>query len=660
MSEQLDEWANRLDVEVELRRVAAELATEQRRRRNAKRRYIAARAQYEELRQVVLQMQATKFWMLRQRWFSLKKRLGRSTVGAAPLYDPPPMEPFEAIDGGYDEFLHRNAFRETDRSWMAQIAAAMKLRPTFSIIVPTYNTPESYLRAMLDSVLAQVYPHWELCVADDASTQSHVRMILEEYRAKDARIKLSFRTENGHISAASNAALATASGEFVALLDHDDVITPDALFQNALRVNAVPDVDMIYSDEDKINDDGYLTDPFFKPDWSPDRFLCQMYTSHFGVYRTALVREVGGFRLGFEGSQDYDLVLRLTERTHRVEHIARVLYHWRIHPASTTAGMDTKPYAEIAAKRAIGEALERRGEPGTVEAIADLPGSYAVHYTIRETALVSIIIPTRDHGGDVDRCLRAVFEKTAYPNLEVILLDNGTRDFGSLEVFADWERREPHRLRVVRHDVEFNYSEINNFAVKASRGPYLLFLNNDTEIIEPDWLTTMMEQAQRPSIGAVGAKLLYADGRIQHAGVVLGIGGLAGHSHRFFDRHHFGYYNVLRMTVNTSAVTAACLLMRRSLFDDIGGFDEGLRVAYNDVDLCLRIVEKGLRIVYVPDAVIYHYESQSRGYDLTPAQVERDAVEKAYMEKRWGFTTLRDPFYNPNLTLLREDFTLAP
>jgi GT2 family glycosyltransferase len=655
-----DEPANPLDVEVELRRVAAELATEHRRNRQAKARYSAARAVYEDMRIAVDQMQSSKFWTLRQRWFAAKARLRPGSLGAAPLYAPPPMEPYDTVASTYDDFLQRNAFRETDRGWMTEAVTAMKLRPRFSIIVPTYNTPEPYLRAMLDSVLTQVYPHWQLCVADDASTQPHVRTVLEEYAARDGRVTLVFRTQNGHISAASNSAIEAATGEFVALLDHDDVLTPDALFHHALRVNAVPDVDMLYSDEDKINDDGRLTDPFFKPDWSPDRFLCQMYTSHFSAYRTSLVRDIGGFRLGFEGSQDYDLVLRLTERTTRVEHVPRVLYHWRIHPASTTAGMDTKPYAEIAAKRAIGEALERRNEPGTVESISDLPGSYAIRYALREQALVSIVIPTRDHGADVDRCLRSIFENTEYPNLEVILVDNGSRDHESLEVFANWERREPNRLQVVPYDVEFNYSAINNYAVTKARGSYVLFLNNDTEIVTPDWLTRMMEQAQRASVGGVGAKLLYGDGRIQHGGVVLGVGGLAGHSHRFFPRDHFGYYNVLRMTVNQSAVTAACLLMRRSVFDEVGGFDEDLRVAYNDVDLCLRILEKGYRIVYVGDAVLYHYESQSRGYDLTPSQIARDAVEKAYMERRWGFSTIRDPYYNPNLTLLREDFSLAP
>jgi GT2 family glycosyltransferase len=655
-----DSPPNSIDLAVELRRLAAELANEYRHNRLFKRRYALAREQYDNLRVVVRQLQDTKAWALRQRWFAAKKRLSLSDVGPMPYVDPPAMDMLVGLDDPYDEWLHRHAFRESDRAWMAAAAGALRLQPQFSIIVPTYNTPESYLRAMLDSVLAQVYPHWQLCIADDASTQPHVRRVLEEYRVKEKRITVIFRPENGHISAASNSAIETATGSFIALLDHDDVITPDALFHNAVEVNAHPDVDMIYSDEDKIDDEGRLTNPFFKPDWSPDRFLCQMYTSHFGVYRTALVREIGGFRLGYEGSQDYDLVLRLTERTSHVRHIPRVLYHWRIHPASTTAGMDTKPYAEIAAIKALGDALERRGEPGRVEAIADLPGSYAVTYDIREPELVSIIMPTRDHGGDVDRCLRSVFERTEYPNLEVILVDNGSRDHGSLEVFAEWQRREPERFRIVHHDREFNYSELNNVAVRESRAPYVLFLNNDTEAIAPGWLAAMVAQARRPTIGAVGAKLLYGDDTIQHAGVLLGVGGLAGHSHRMFPRDHPGYYNVLRMTINQSAVTAACLLMRRSVFDEVGGFDEELRIAYNDVDLCLRIVEKGYRIVYVPEAMLYHFESQSRGYDLTPAQIERDSKEKMYMERRWGFSRIKDPYYNPNLTLLREDFSLAP
>ena len=465
---------------------------------------------------------------------------------------------------------------------------------------------------------------------------------------------------NGHISAASNAAIEMATGEFIALLDHDDMITADALFHYALVINEDPLVDMIYSDEDKIDDSGARFGAFFKPDWSPDRFLSIMYTSHLGVYRTEAVRRIGGFRLGLEGSQDYDLVLRLTETTDRVRHIPRVLYHWRVHPESTTAGMDVKPYARVAAVRAISEALERRQEPGTVAWHENMPGSYTVRYRIDVPKRVSVIVPTRDHATDVNRCLESLFGLTDYPDFEVVLLDNGSRDFHALLAFDEWSRREPVRFKLVRHDIPFNYSAINNYAVeKGSTGEYVLFLNNDTEIISADWMSAMVEQAQRGSIGAVGAKLLYADNRIQHAGVVLGIGGIGGHAFRFFDADHLGYYNSLQTVTNYSAVTAACMMMRRSVFDEVRRFDEQLGVAYNDVDLCLRIREAGYHIVYVPHAVLYHYESQSRGYDVSPDQVERDAREKAYMEERWRFSSIRDPYYNPNLTLLREDFSLC-
>jgi GT2 family glycosyltransferase len=649
-----------LSIAVELRQISAELATERKTNRLAREYYLRAQPIYEELRVVLRAMQATKFWKLRQQWFALKKRLGVSRVGAAPEYNPPPMEKLAALEEDYERWRSRFAFREGDRVWMEAAVRAMRLQPRFSILVPTYNTPESYLRAMLDSVLTQVYPEWELCIADDASTEPHVRAVLAEYAAADPRVRYAVRERNGHIAAASNSSLELATGEFVALLDHDDVLAPDALFHNALVVNDDPDVDMVYSDEDKIDDDGIFSNPYFKPDWSPDRFLSQMYTAHLGVYRARLVRELGGFREGFEGSQDYDLVLRLTEHSDRVRHIPRVLYHWRIHAASTTAGMEVKPYAEIAALRALSEALQRRGEPGTVASMAGMPGSYLVRYATPRLPRVSIIVPTRDHAADVDRCLSSLFAKTEYPDFEVVLLDNGSKEFAALEIFKEWQRREPRRLKVVPYDVPFNFSQVNNYAVRtAATGEILLFLNNDTEIVSGDWLTAMVEQAQRSSIGAVGAKLLYGDDRVQHAGVVLGIGGIAGHAFRFYAKDHLGYYNALQMVVNYSAVTGACAMMRRAVFDEVGGFDETLAVAYNDVDLCLRIRERGYRIVYLPHVVVYHYESQSRGFDLTPDKIARDGREQAIMDARWHLSRVRDPYYNPNLTLLREDFTLV-
>lgn len=648
-----------LELEVELRRLAAELSAEKFGNRLAAERLERLVPTYEDLRSIVNMMQSAKFWQMRQAWFRLKKRLRLSPVGAAPHYNAAPAAATLPLDH-YDRWRSDYDYRRADAQWMRASIAAMRERPRFSILVPTYNTPEPYLCAMLDSVIAQIYPDWELCIADDASTEPHVREILEEYAAREPRIRVTYRPVNGHISAATNTAIEMATGDFAVMLDHDDLITEDALYQTALRIIARPDVDMIYSDEDKIDDVGKRSSPFFKPDWSPDSFLSRMYTCHLAVYRLALLKRLGGLRIGYEGSQDYDLVLRLTEHTTNIEHIPRILYHWRIHSGSTTSGMAAKPYATDAAVRSLTEALERRSEPGQVIPMPSAPGTYTIRYAITKPGRVSVIIPTRDHGDDVDRCLRSLFGMTQYDDFEVVLLDNGSTEFKSLEIFADWARMEPLRLKVIRHDVPFNYSEINNFAAAHSSGDYLLFLNNDTQITHADWMTAMVEQAQRSSIGAVGAKLLYSDGRLQHAGVVIGIGGVAGHSHRFSPGNAFGYFNQVCAVSNFSAVTAACLMMRRTVFNEIGGFDERLAVAYNDVDLCLRILDKGYRIVYVPHAVLYHYESQSRGYDVTPDQVRRDKEEQAFMERRWMISRWRDVHYSPNLSLRSEDYAYAP
>jgi glycosyltransferase involved in cell wall biosynthesis len=379
-----------------------------------------------------------------------------------------------------------------------------------------------------------VYPYWELCIADDASTKTYVRALLEEYTSKDPRIKVVFRDENGHIARASNSAIEIAIGEFVTLLDHDDLLTPDALYEVALLLNKHPDADMIYSDEDKVDETNKFKEPFFKPDWCPDSFLSRMYTCHLGTYRRSLVTEIGGFRAGYEGSQDYDLVLRLTEKTEKIFHIPKILYHWRIHPASTASSLDNKTYAIDASKKALLEAINRRGEPGVVTPAPGPNGYYVVRYQLDTCDLVSIIIPTKNLGNIVDKCLLSIFEKTTYTNYEVILIDNGSNEPATLEVINKWKRKEPNRFRCYPLDIPFNYSKLNNFAVKQAKGKYLLFLNNDTEVVTPDWIEAMTEQAQRPSIGAVGALLLYPDNTIQHAGVVAGIGGVANHCHKHF------------------------------------------------------------------------------------------------------------------------------
>ena len=557
----------------------------------------------------------------------------------------------------YHVWLGQRCPRSSDLLQMAEAVKAFRKTPRISIIMPAYNTPERFLRDAIQSVLNQAYTDWELCIADDASTAEHIKPILEEYAAKDDRIKLLFRSENGHISAASNSALSLATGEFVALLDHDDMISPDALYHVAVMLNLHPEADMIYADEDKMDEQGNRRDPFFKPDWCPDSFLSRMYTCHLGVYRRSLVEEIGGFRVGYEGSQDYDLVLRLTEKTDRIFHIPKILYHWRIHSQSTASELENKDYATDAAYKALSEALERRGEPGKL--IPTEGGHWIVRYEIQSYDLVTVIIPTRNYGSTLNTCLTSIFEKTTYPNYEVLVIDNGSTDPETLEILSKWQAKEPDRFRCEPLDIPFNFSKINNYAVKQAKGKYILLLNNDTEVLKPDWMTAMVEQAQRPSIGAVGALLLYPDDTIQHAGVVVGLGGVAGHSHKQFPASAPGYFYQIKTVNNYSAVTAACLMCRREVFEEVGGLEEDLRIAFNDVDFCLKIAAKGYRNVYLPHVVLYHYESKSRGLEDTPEKIERFGEEIEYMKRKWKDWTDRDPCYSPNLTRDREDYSIG-
>jgi GT2 family glycosyltransferase len=550
----------------------------------------------------------------------------------------------------YERWLEKHAVRDADIPRMRQLSHWLPDKPVFSVLMPTYDTDETLLRGAIDSVIGQAYPFWQLCIADDASPDPRVREIIEAYAAIDERITYVFRAENGHISHASNSALAIATGDFIALFDHDDVLTPDALFEFALEINAHPEADMLYSDEDKLGDDGVLCDPHFKPDWSPDSFLSRMYTCHLGVYRRSIAEEIGGFRPGFEGSQDHDFALRFTERAGMVRHIPRVLYHWRVHSGSTAASATAKPYAAIAGQKAVAEAIERRGEPGHVERSADVPGVYVVRYAIAKKLPIGIIMPTRDHGEDVDRALQSIFSRASYDDFEVVVVDNGSTDAGSLRTFAAWSRREK-RVRVLRYDHPFNFSRINNFAVANTTAPYLVFLNNDTEVITDDWLEAMVEQAQRPSIGVVGALLFYPDDTVQHAGVIVGLGGVAGHGHKDYPRSHPGYFGMLRSVNNCSALTAACVMMRRNVFEQVGGFDETLAVAFNDVDLCLKVRDAGYNNVFLPHVQLYHYESKSRGREDTSAKYARFVQEVQTMEKRWATRTAVDPCYSPHLSI---------
>lgn len=521
--------------------------------------------------------------------------------------------------------------------------------PLISILVPVYNVDEVWLKACVDSVLAQTYPNWELCLVDDASTAPHVAPLLLSLAEKDDRIKVKLRETNGHICVATNDALDMARGEWIALLDNDDVLVPGALAWVVSVLQEDPQAQLIYSDEDKLLLDGTLTEPAFKPDFSPELLLSTNYISHLGVYETARAQNIGGFRAGFEGAQDYDFVLRFTEQCDpkHIHHIPEVLYHWRVIPSSTAANPEAKLYAFEAGRKAVEEALIRRNRPAIVTHAAGW-GLYDVQYALKEEPLISILMPTRDGVDDVLRALTSIREKTTYPHYEVLLLDNNSSPEAK-EVFFKLERTWD-KLRVIDASMPFNYSAINNLGAKAAKGSYLVLLNNDTEVISPDWLTDLLRYAQWPEIGAVGAKLLYPNHTIQHAGVVLGLGGVAGHGHHTFPESSFGYFGRLQVTSNVSAVTAACLMVSKADFEAVGGLTEDLAVAYNDVDFCLKLLECGKRNVFVSKVTLYHFESQTRGHDITPEKKERLFQESQWMKQHWNDWTESDPYYSPNLT----------
>lgn len=538
--------------------------------------------------------------------------------------------------------------------------ARLAYRPLISIVMPVYNTPEAYLRECIESVLAQSYPHWELCIADDASPRVHVGRILQEYQGRDARIRIDHRTENGHISRASNSAIELARGDYLALLDHDDTLSEHALYFMACVINEQPDVQILYSDEDKIDTKGQRFDPHFKSDWNPDLFFSQNYVSHLGVYRRDLIDRIGGFRTGVEGSQDQDLLLRCLPhvRHAQIAHVPRVLYHWRMAEGSTALASGEKSYTTDAGVKALRDYFATAHPAAAVEA-AQLPNTYRVRWPLPEPApLVSLLIPTRDRRALTETCIRSILDKSTYTHYEILILDNGSVEAETLEFFEQIQQ-EDGRVRVLRYDHPFNYSAINNFGVAHAKGEMIGLVNNDIEVISPEWLTEMVSHALRPEIGCVGAKLCYDDETIQHAGVIVGLGGTAGHSHKYFARDAPGYFNRLKLIQNLSAVTAACLVVRKSTYEQVGGLEEeGLRVAFNDVDFCLKVREAGYRNLWTPYAELYHHESISRGHEDTPEKLGRFHKEIQFLHDKWGAALAQDPYYNPNLTKQREDWSL--
>ena len=546
----------------------------------------------------------------------------------------------------YQQWMAHQKLTPTDRLNADREMAQWQHRPTFSVILPVYNVEEVWLTKAIESVRNQIYPNWELCIADDASSAAYIQPLLTHYSKLDPRIKVIFRAENGNIVATSNSALELATGDYIALLDHDDELAIDALFENAKLINQHPEADFIYSDEDKLSAEGDRHDPFFKPDWSPDYFHSCMYTCHLGVYRRSLVWAIGGFRVGYDGSQDYDLVLRVVEHTQQVYHIPKILYHWRVIPASVTSSSDAKPWAYEAARRALEDMLIRSDYPGRVEAGAR-EGFYRIRREIQGNPLVSIVIPSAGKALEpeasrclLEDCIHSIRDRSCYRNLEIIVVDGYDVSDRVMEAIAGDD------LHFVHCADPFNFAQRINLGVAKAQGEFVLLLNDDVEVLTSDWIESMLEFAQQPEIGAVGAKLFYPNGTLQHIGVMV-LGGNPGHAFHQVAGDHPGYFLSNLVNRNYLAVTAACLMMRRSLYKELGGMDEAFPLNYNDVDLCLKAHQAGYRQVVTPYAQLLHYESASRQPGLQPQEWQTlNNKWQPYFEQ----LNYNDPYYNPNLS----------
>ncbi len=588
--------------------------------------------------------------------------LERLTELASPLFpeDPPaagtpagacpPYRPDAQLDNAaYRAWLEEHAERlEGERAELARNLESSTTAPTIGVVVPVYKPDVEALRATVDSVRGQSYARWQLCLCDDGSGDPVLAAALDEWARLEARIRVSRNERNRGISGAMNGALALTDADFVCFLDQDDLLEPDALAEVARAIAADPTIDVVYTDEDKVDEEGERYEPYCKPDWSPELLASQMYLGHLVTIRLSLVEEVGSFRSEFDGSQDFDLALRVTERARKIEHVAKVLYHWRATPGSTAHKYAAKPYADRAARQALRAALERRGEEGEVET-GLVDGTFRIRRRIRGTPRVSVIVPFRDGAQLTAHCVRSLREFAGYDEWEALLVDNGS---WQPETRALLERlKEDPRCRLLSDSRPFNWSAINNRAATEATGELLLFLNNDIEASSSGWLAALVEHAQRPEVGAVGARLLYPVGCVQHAGVVLGLGGIADHAFRYCPAALPGYFGLAKTTRDVTAVTGACMMVRRAVFDEVGGFDERFHVAFNDIDFCLRLRARGYRVVYTPFAELVHHESVSRG-------ISRDLPETKEMLRRWLPWIRRDPFFNPNLSLRRAEFAL--
>ena len=567
----------------------------------------------------------------------------------------------QGLDNDYDYGEWYELTRPKEEELAAQRETRFAYEPLLSIVIPAYKTPEKYLREMLDSILAQTYRNWEVCVANGSpkGEGAIVSRVMAEYTKKDSRFHVSELGDNFGISGNTNAALGMAKGDFIILADHDDTIPEHALYEVAKTINGHPDCDVIYSDEDKLDmDGGALFDPHFKPDFNPDLLTSVNYICHLFVVKRTLLDQVGGFRHEFDGAQDYDFIFRCTERAKEICHIPKVLYHWRCHQESTASNPESKLYAFEAGARAIMAHYERCGIPAEkVEKGVDY-GIYHTTFKIQGNPLVSVIIPNKDHSVDLDLCIRSIIERATYKNLEFIVVENNSTEQETFDYYKDLETMREN-VHVVFYEGGFNYSKINNFGADAAKGSYLLLLNNDTEMIDGGAIGEMLGYCMRGDVGIVGAKLLYEDETIQHAGVVLGFGGTAGHAFIGKPRYDTGYFGRILCAQDYSAVTAACMMVKRSVFDEVGGLTEELAVAFNDIDFCLKVRKTGKLVVYDPYAEWFHYESKSRGYEDSPEKVERFNDEVDTLLRSWReIIEQGDPYYNPNLTLDNSDFSL--
>ncbi len=570
--------------------------------------------------------------------------------------------PFTHLGHDYARWVEKHdTLTDDDRRAILARLTHLHYQPLISVVMPVYNTDLRLLREAIGSIQAQLYPNWELCIADDASIDARVPALLRELAEGDPRIKIVVREENGHISASSNSALALATGEFVALMDHDDLIPEHALFVVVSSLNDDRNYDLIYSDEDHIDQNGVRCEPYFKSDFNPDLLLGHNFISHLSVYRRVVLESVGGFRLGYEGSQDYDLSLRVVDAIDpkRILHIPHILYHWRSSPGGATFSQNFLDQCVTSARTAIKDHLARTGQDGDVVDHPIVPTWHRIRRKRPDPApLVSIIVPTKDKFEILKPCCDGILQRTDYPNIELIVVNHQSTDPVTIEYLDKISRDD--RVTIVPYRGVFNYSAINNMAVRHAHGQIFAFLNNDIEVIGSDWLDEMIALASLPAVGVVGAKLLYPDGRVQHGGVVVGVGGVANHFHHLLGGDNPGYMGLAVLTATVSAVTGACLVVRRETFEGVGGFDEqNLSVTFNDVDLCLKIREAGFRNVMAAQAVLYHHESISRGFDTTPEKIRRFQGEAIYMIEKWGSVLKCDPFYNPNFDLATPNYDLA-